>query len=127
MKVVNAIDPMNQSLIVDVGETNNLGLIITHDGVEVLECLCGDDISQIECYPPKSNNDWLTLQKNTKHYGKAKIISKQTNHGTPTPCYVGQWSTAKGVSIELHKSRVGCPHNDANFPQLFIHMVHIIS
>jgi hypothetical protein len=57
MKVVNAIDPMNQSLIVDVGETNNLGLIITHDGVEVLECLCGDDISQIECYPPKSNND----------------------------------------------------------------------
>jgi len=43
------------------------------------------------------------LQKNTKHYGKAKIISKQTNHGTPTPCYVGQWSTTKGVSIELHK------------------------
>jgi len=57
MKVVNAIVPMNQSLIVDVGETNNLGLIITHDGVEVLECLCGDDISEIECYPPKSNND----------------------------------------------------------------------
>jgi hypothetical protein len=50
-KVVNATTPINQSLAVDVGETNNLDLVITHNGVEVLECLCGDDIWQIKRCP----------------------------------------------------------------------------
>jgi hypothetical protein len=43
------------------------------------------------------------LQKGTKHYYKAKIISTQTNHGILPSCYVGYWFVAKGVSIELHK------------------------
>jgi hypothetical protein len=83
---------------VDVGETSNLDLVITHNGVEVFECLCGDDIC-----PLKSSSHCLVLQKDIKHYYKAKIISKQTDHDIPTPCYVGYWSTTKGVSIELHK------------------------
>jgi hypothetical protein len=43
------------------------------------------------------------FKKDIKHYYKAIIISKQTNHGIPTLCYVGYWSAAKGVSIEPHK------------------------
>jgi hypothetical protein len=40
----HATTPINQSLVMDVGETSGLDLIITHNGVEVFECLCGDDI-----------------------------------------------------------------------------------
>jgi hypothetical protein len=57
---------------------------------------------QIEQCPPKSNNHFLMLQKDIKHYYKTKIISKQTYHGIPTSCYVGYWSTTQGVSLELH-------------------------
>jgi hypothetical protein len=55
-KVANLTTPINQSLVVDVGETNGPNLIITHNGAEVLECLHGDYIWQIEHCPPKSNN-----------------------------------------------------------------------
>jgi hypothetical protein len=81
--------PINQLLNVDMGEANDLDPIITHNGVEVFECLCGDGIWQIECCLPKSSNHCSVLQKDTKHYYKAKIISKQIDHGIPTPCYVG--------------------------------------
>jgi hypothetical protein len=43
------------------------------------------------------------LQKGTKHYYKAKTISKQTNCGIFIPCHAGYWSAPKGVLIELHK------------------------
>jgi hypothetical protein len=43
------------------------------------------------------------LQKDIKHYYKAKTISKQTDCGIFVPCYVGYWSTTKGILIELHK------------------------
>jgi hypothetical protein len=43
------------------------------------------------------------LQKNTKHYCKAIIISKQTDISILTSCYVGYWFTTKVVSIKLHK------------------------
>jgi hypothetical protein len=43
------------------------------------------------------------LQKDTKHYYKAKIISKIIDHGILAPCYVGNWSVVKGATIELHK------------------------
>ncbi len=62
-KVANATILINQSLIVDVGETSGLDPIITHNGAKVLECLCGDDIWRIERYPLKSNNCCLALQK----------------------------------------------------------------
>ncbi len=39
----------------DVGETTGHVFIVSHNGVEVLECFCGDSIWQIEHYPPKSN------------------------------------------------------------------------
>jgi len=48
------------------------------------------------------------LQKNTKHYCKAKTISKQTNCGIFAPCYVGYWSTTKGVLTELHDDLNHC-------------------
>ncbi len=76
--------PINQSLVRDVGEGNNIDPIVTHNGAEVLECLCGDGIWQIERCPPKANNCCSTLQKDTKHYYKAIIISKEIG-----PCYVG--------------------------------------
>ncbi len=75
----------------------------THNGAEVLEWICGDIIWQIECCPLKSNSHYSTLQINIKHYCKAKIISKQTDCGIPTPCNVGYWSIAKAISIEIHK------------------------
>jgi hypothetical protein len=102
-KVANATTPINQSLAVNVGEDSNVNPIVTRNGVEVLECFYGDGIWRIECCPPKSNNHCLVLQKDTKHYYKARIISKQTNHGIPTLCYVGYWYATQGVSIELHK------------------------
>jgi hypothetical protein len=43
------------------------------------------------------------LQKDTKHYYKAKIISKITDRGIFAPCYVGNWSVVKSAAIELHK------------------------
>ncbi len=74
----------------DVGETSDLKYpIITHNGPKVFKCLYGGGIWQIECCPPKLNNHCLALQKDIKHYYKAIIISKQTNRGIPTPCYVG--------------------------------------
>jgi hypothetical protein len=74
---------------VDVGETSGLDHVITHNGAEVLECLCKDGIWQIELCPLKSRNYCLTLQKDIKHYNKTKIISKQTNRGIYAPRYVG--------------------------------------
>jgi hypothetical protein len=53
-------------------------LVLTHNGEEVLECLCGDDIWHIERCNPKSNAQCSTLQKDAKHYCKAKIISRGT-------------------------------------------------
>jgi hypothetical protein len=79
-KVANLMTSINQSLVVDVGETNGPNPIITHNGAKVLECLRGDNIWQIEHCPPKSSNRCSVLQKNTKHYCKAKIISKQIDH-----------------------------------------------
>jgi hypothetical protein len=101
--MANAMTLINQSLAMDGGETDSLDHVITHNDVEALECLCGDDIYQIEGCPLKSSNCCLALQKGTKHYYKTIIISKQIDHGIPTPCYVGYWSTVQGVSIELHK------------------------
>jgi len=43
-KVANAMIIINQQLVVDVGEGSGTNLVVTHNGVEVLECLCGDDI-----------------------------------------------------------------------------------
>jgi hypothetical protein len=34
---------------------------------------------------------------------QGKIISKGIERGIPAPCYVGNWSVAKGATIELHK------------------------
>jgi len=78
-----------QLSVVDVAETSSHVFVITHNGAEVLECLCGDNIWQIECYPPKLNTRCLVLQKDTEHYCKAKIISKQIDHGILVMCYVG--------------------------------------
>jgi hypothetical protein len=50
-KVANATIAINELLVVDMGETTGPDPIITHNGVEVLECLCGDDIWQIKCCP----------------------------------------------------------------------------
>jgi hypothetical protein len=36
--------PINQLLVVDVGGANNIDPVVTHNGAEVLECLCGDGI-----------------------------------------------------------------------------------
>jgi hypothetical protein len=77
--------------------------IVTHNGTKVLECFCGDGIWGIEHCPSKSNTHYSVLQKYTKHYCNAKTISKQTDCGIFVPCYVGYWSTTKGVLIELHK------------------------
>jgi hypothetical protein len=44
LKVANAMAPINKLLNIDVGEGNNIDLVVTHNGAEVLECLCGDDI-----------------------------------------------------------------------------------
>jgi len=73
----------------DVGEISNPMPIVTHNGAEVLECLFSEGIWWIEQCPPKTNIHYSTLQKNIKHYYKAKIISKQIDHGIPILCYVG--------------------------------------
>jgi hypothetical protein len=44
LKVANATTLINKLSIVDVGETNGLDHVISHNGAEVLECLCGDGI-----------------------------------------------------------------------------------
>jgi len=77
----------------DVGETNIFDLVITHNGVKVLECICGDGIWRIECCPSKLSGPCSTLQKDIKQYCKVKVISKQTNHGIIALRYVGYWST----------------------------------
>jgi hypothetical protein len=40
----NAMALINHSLVVDVGEGSGAETIVTHNGVEVLECLYGDGI-----------------------------------------------------------------------------------
>lgn len=65
--------------------------------------LYGDDVWHIEWCNPKSNAQCSALQKDTKHYCKAKIILRGTKWGILVPCYVGNWSVAKGATIELHK------------------------
>ncbi len=85
-----------------MGKTNNLDPVITRNGAKVLECLYGDCIWEIEHCPLKSSNRCLALQKDIKHYYKAKF-SKQTDCGIPTSCYVGYYSATHGLSIELHK------------------------
>ncbi len=91
----------------DVGQSNHLQeafLVFTHNGEEVLEHFCGDNIWCIEWCPPKSNVQCSTLQKETKHYYKVKIISKKKNHGIPYPCYVGNWSVTRGVTLKYTSS-----------------------
>ncbi len=51
LKVANATTPINQQLIIDVGKASGANLIVTHNGVEVLQCLCGDNIWLIEHCP----------------------------------------------------------------------------
>jgi hypothetical protein len=75
--------------IIDVGKGNDVDPVITHNGAKVLECFCGDGIWRIEHCPLKLINHYSALQKNTKHYYKIRIVSKQTNRGIPAPCYVG--------------------------------------
>jgi hypothetical protein len=53
--------------------------------------------------PPKLNIQCLTLQKDTEQYCKASIISNKIYYGIFAPCFVGNWSVAKGAPIELHK------------------------
>jgi hypothetical protein len=101
--MANATTPIKYFLTMDVGKTNIHVLIITHNGVEVLKCLCGDGIWRTKHCPPKLNTHYSTLQEDIKHYCEAKFISKQINHGILDPCYVGYWFVTKGVSIELHK------------------------
>ncbi len=55
-KVANVMTPINESSIVDVGDISDLNPIITQNGAKVFECLCGDDIWQIEQCPPKSSS-----------------------------------------------------------------------
>jgi hypothetical protein len=74
LKVVNAIVPINQSLVVDKGEISSPDPVITHNGAKILECLCGDDIWRIECYPLKSSSHWSTLQKKIKHFYKQIMV-----------------------------------------------------
>ncbi len=103
-KVVNLMTSVNRSSIVDVGETSDPDFVITHNGVEVLECLCGDDIWQSEWCPPKSNNHCSMLQN--KHW----MLLQSQNHfktniscGILAPFCVGYWFATKGVIIELHE------------------------
>jgi len=42
--MANATTPINQSLIVDVGKISGLMHVVTHNGAEVLDCLCGEGI-----------------------------------------------------------------------------------
>jgi hypothetical protein len=86
-KVANASILINQSLAMDVGETSS-HVFVVHC-VEVVGCLCGESIWQIECCPSKFNIQCSALQKDTKHYYKIKIISKQIDCGILAPCYVG--------------------------------------
>ncbi len=76
----------------DVKETSSPHHVITHNGVEALEYLYGDGIWRIEHYPLKSNNHCSMLHKDIKHYYKARIISKQIDHGIFAMCYVGYYS-----------------------------------
>jgi hypothetical protein len=91
----------------NVGQSSHLQeafLVLTHNGEEVLEHLCGGNIWCIEWCPPKSNAQCSTLQKETKHYYKVKIILKKTNHGIFSPCYVGNWSVTKGATLKYTSS-----------------------
>jgi hypothetical protein len=43
-KVSNAMAPITQSSIINVGKGSDSDLVVTHNGAEVLECLYGDGI-----------------------------------------------------------------------------------
>jgi hypothetical protein len=81
-------------LVIDVGKGSNADFVITHNGAEVFECLYGDGIWQIEHCPLMSNIFFSMLQKDIKHYCKAKIISKQIDSCILAPCNVGYWFAA---------------------------------
>jgi len=68
-----------------------------------LSAFVGMEFGELNAAPQKLNTHCSTLQKDIKHYYKAKIISKQINHGIFALCYVGYWFVTKGVSIGLHK------------------------
>jgi len=108
--VANATTLINHQLTINVKKGNSANPIVTHNGVEVLQCLCGHNIWLIEHCTPKLNNCCLMLQKDTEHYYKSKIIFKQIDHGILARYYVGYWSTAKVISIELYK--FWSPHDD---------------
>jgi hypothetical protein len=63
LKVANAMAPINQSSVVNVGEGNNVDPIVTHNGADVLECFYGNDIWRIECCPLKSNQLLFNVAK----------------------------------------------------------------
>jgi hypothetical protein len=50
-KVANAMAPINQSSIVDMGETNGPNIVITHNDMEVLEYLCGTTFGELNVIP----------------------------------------------------------------------------
>ncbi len=76
---------------------------LIHNGEEVLKCLYGDNVWHIEWCNPKSNAQCSALLKDTKHYCKAKIISRGMEWGIPAPHYVGNLNVSKDAGIELHK------------------------
>jgi hypothetical protein len=86
----------------NVGQSSHLQKafpVLIQNGEEVLEHYCGDNIWSIEWCPPKSNAQCSTLKNETKQYYKVKIISKKTNHGIPSPYYVGNWSVTRGATL----------------------------
>jgi hypothetical protein len=89
LKMANAMALFDQLSAVDVGEGNIANLVVTYNGAEVLECLYGDDIGELNIVPLNQIVITQHCKKNIKHYCKATIISKQIDHGSPTFYYVG--------------------------------------
>ncbi len=96
-----------------------INLVVTYNGVEVLDCLCGDDIWRIEHCPPKSKNHSLTLQKDIKHYYKTMIISKQTDCGI---LFGDGTSTIKSLMIMVDTIIIS---KQKNYGRIFLVMVLI--
>jgi hypothetical protein len=97
----NRIDP-----IVDVLASQSKGVIsaiVTHQRFKVLDNECGDGIWRIEPCPVQSNMQCSVMQKGTKHFCEAKIISKISIYGIPAACYDGLWCVAKKSPIVRHK------------------------
>ncbi len=44
LKVANVTAPIKYLLVANVGEGNDIDVVVTRNGAEVLECFCGDDI-----------------------------------------------------------------------------------